>query len=91
MAEQEHVSGKIGSHALQGDIATHVHKAEAQGDQLDSQCFIFLLNVGFLNHNELTWLLNHDEVEAIGMVHWQRGGALLMPLAKKTSQPHTAQ
>jgi hypothetical protein len=40
MAEQEHVSGKIGSHELQGYIATHVHRAEAQGDQLDSQWFI---------------------------------------------------
>jgi hypothetical protein len=40
MAEQEHVSGKTSSHALQGYIATHVHIAEAQGDQLDSQCFI---------------------------------------------------
>jgi hypothetical protein len=27
--EQEHVSGKTGSHALQGNIATHVHIAEA--------------------------------------------------------------
>jgi hypothetical protein len=26
--------------ALQGSIATHVHITEAQGDQLDSQCFI---------------------------------------------------
>jgi len=33
MAEQEHVSGKIGSHASQGSIATHVHITEAQGDQ----------------------------------------------------------
>jgi hypothetical protein len=40
MAEQEHVSGKIGRHALQGYIATHVHIAEAQVDQQDSQCFI---------------------------------------------------
>jgi hypothetical protein len=32
MAEQEHVSGKTGSHALQGYIATHFHTAEAQGD-----------------------------------------------------------
>jgi len=39
-AQQEHVSGKTGSHALQGYIATHVRTAEAQGDQLDSQCFI---------------------------------------------------
>jgi hypothetical protein len=30
-AKQEHVSGKTGSHALQGYIATHVHKTETQG------------------------------------------------------------
>jgi hypothetical protein len=46
-AEQEHVSGKTGSHALQGYITTHVHKAEAQGDQLDSQCFIFFIECWF--------------------------------------------
>jgi hypothetical protein len=40
MAEPEHVSGKTGSHALQGSIATHVHITEAQGDLEDSQCFI---------------------------------------------------
>jgi hypothetical protein len=40
MAEQEHVSGKTGSHALQGCVATHVHIVEAQRDQKDSQCFI---------------------------------------------------
>jgi hypothetical protein len=39
-AEPEHVSGKTGSYALQGNIATHVHTTEAQGVQLDSQCFI---------------------------------------------------
>jgi hypothetical protein len=39
-AEQDHVSGKTSSHALQGYTATHVHIAEAQGVQLDSQCFI---------------------------------------------------
>jgi hypothetical protein len=33
MAEPEHVSGKIGIHALQGNIATHIHITEAQGDQ----------------------------------------------------------
>jgi hypothetical protein len=27
--------------ALQGYIATHVHITKTQGDQLDSQCFIF--------------------------------------------------
>jgi len=43
MVEPEHVSGKTGSHALQGNIATHVHTAEAQGDQLDSLCFILLI------------------------------------------------
>jgi len=40
IGEQEHVSRKTGSHALQGCIATHVHMTEAQGDQQDSQCFI---------------------------------------------------
>jgi hypothetical protein len=30
MGEQEHVSGKTGSHALQRYIATHVHITEAQ-------------------------------------------------------------
>jgi hypothetical protein len=38
-AEQEHVSGKIGSHVLRGYIVTHVHTSEAKGDQKDSQCF----------------------------------------------------
>jgi hypothetical protein len=33
MTEQENTSGKTGSHALQGNIATHVHIAEAQGYQ----------------------------------------------------------
>jgi hypothetical protein len=43
MLEREHVSGKTGSRALQGNIlATHVHIAEAQGEQLDSQCFILV-------------------------------------------------
>jgi hypothetical protein len=40
MAEQEHVSEKTGSHALQRYIATHLHITEAHGDQLYSQCFI---------------------------------------------------
>jgi hypothetical protein len=41
MAEQVHVGGKTGSHALQRYIATHV---QAQGDQKDSQCFILYLS-----------------------------------------------
>jgi hypothetical protein len=42
-AEQEPVSGKTGSHALQGFTATHVHITEARRDQKDSQCFILQL------------------------------------------------
>jgi len=41
-AEQEHVSGKTGSNALQGGTVTHVHTAEAQGDQKDSRCSILV-------------------------------------------------
>jgi hypothetical protein len=47
MAEQVRVSGKTGSHAMQGYTGTHVHIAEAQGDQKDSQCFILKKKADF--------------------------------------------